>query len=71
MSGRNPVGIGMDPKKIVATHTDIFFEERPEALAELLADSLIYLSEHGIIKPLPDLIVATEEGNDLHAPETP
>jgi hypothetical protein len=59
----------MDPKNTTPPSKDIFVEERVDALANLFAEGLLYLSEHGQLTP--DLIVPSEEGKCVTVPERP
>lgn len=51
-------------------------EERLDVLAEVLAEGFLYLAEHNLLNfdsesPCPALIVPSEEGKCVTAPERP
>jgi hypothetical protein len=65
----------MDPNKPVVTLKDISPEERLDALADVLAEGIVYLGQRGLLEFVPatspDLPSPPEEGRSSNVPERP
>lgn len=74
-----PAGIrfikGMDPNKPAVTLNDISSEERRDALADVLAEGIVYLGQRGLLDFVPatssNLPSPPEEGRSSNEPERP
>jgi len=66
----------MIQEKTAANSKDAESEERLDALASILAEGLIYLAEHDLLKldseaPCSDLVVPSEESRSSNVPQRP